>query len=413
MRESVVASMTKNPNSIPLVDLMIPHEELEEELVSVFRMSLRHGRFSGGPMVERFEADFGMFCGATYCVGVASGTDALRFALLAAGVRHGDAVITTPHTFIATAEAITQAGAEPEFVDIDARSSNLDPSKLEEFLEQGCRIDADTGRAISRRSGRIVSGIIPVHLYGQMADMDPILALSRRFHLKVVEDACQAHGAAYFSRQDQCWKTAGSVGDAAAFSFYPSKNLGACGEAGAVTTNDESLAATVRMLRDHGQSQKYLHDIEGYNGRLDAIQAGILSVKLRHLPVWTEQRRERAMRYGQLLQALPEIQRPEELLYSKAVYHLYVVRVQERDALQQRLTQLSIGTGVHYPTPLHLQKAYAWLGYAPGDFPVAERMAAEVLSLPMYPQLTFAQQDMVLEALRCRFSVSATTDLSS
>jgi dTDP-4-amino-4,6-dideoxygalactose transaminase len=386
---------------------MTPHEELAEVLVSVFRSALRHGRFSGGPMVDQFEADFGMFCGTTHCIGVASGTDALRFALLAAGIRPGEVVITTPHTFIATAEAITQAGAVPEFVDIDARSGNLDSSKIEEFLEQGCRIDAKTGRAISLRNGQIVSGIIPVHLYGQMADMDPILALARRFNLRVVEDACQAHGAVYFSRQDNCWKKAGSIGDAAAFSFYPSKNLGACGEAGAVTTNDSTIAATVRMLRDHGQSHKYLHAMEGYNGRLDAIQAGILSVKLRHLPQWTEQRRERARRYRHLLQDLPAIQLPEELPYGTAVYHLYVVRVQGRDALQLELTHAGIGTGVHYPTPLHLQKAYAWLGYAPGTFPVAEQMAAEVLSFPMYPQLTCDQQDRVVEVVRGHFQRAA------
>jgi dTDP-4-amino-4,6-dideoxygalactose transaminase len=358
-------------------------------------------------MVEKFEADFSAFCGTTSCVSVSSGTDALRFALIAAGIRHGDAVITTPHTFIATAEAITQAGALPEFVDIDARSGNLDPHKLEEFLEHGCRMDADTGRAISRRSGRTVSGIIPVHLYGQMADMDRILAVARRFNLKVVEDACQAHGAAYFSQQDHGWKRAGSTGDAAAFSFYPSKNLGACGEAGAVTTNDETIAATVRMLRDHGQNEKYMHAIEGYNGRLDALQAGILSLKLRHLPRWTELRREHARRYGQLLQATPEIQRPEELPYGHGVYHLYVVRVQDRETLQRELAHAGIGTGVHYPTPLHLQKAYAWLGYVQGDFPVAERVAAEVLSLPMYPQLTSEQQDRVAEALRGHFESSA------
>jgi dTDP-4-amino-4,6-dideoxygalactose transaminase len=233
-----------------------------------------------------------------------------------------------------------------------------------------------------------------------MADMDAILALARSFNLKVVEDACQAHGAAYFSHQGHCWKQAGSIGDAAAFSFYPSKNLGACGEAGAVTTNDETIEAKVRMIRDHGQSQKYIHAMEGYNGRLDAIQAGILSVKLRHLAVWTEQRRKLAIRYGQLLQTIPGITLPKELPYSKSVYHLYVVRVQERDALQRDLTQAGIGTGVHYPIPLHLQKAYAWLGYAPGDFPVAEQVAAESLSLPMYPQLTCEQQDKVVEALQ-------------
>ena len=196
------------------------------------------------------------------------------------------------------------------------------------------------------------------------------------------------------------------MGDAAAFSFYPSKNLGACGEAGAVTTNDETIAAKVSMLRDHGQRHKYMHDIEGYNGRLDTIQAGILSVKLRHLPAWTEQRRAHAIRYGQLLQAISEITLPEELPYSKAVYHLYVIRAHDRDELQRDLTQADIGTGVHYPTPLHLQKAYAWLGYAPGDFPAAERAATEVLSLPIYPQLTYEQQDRVVDTLRCHLQHS-------
>jgi dTDP-4-amino-4,6-dideoxygalactose transaminase len=402
----MVVSMGRNLDTIPFVDLVMPHEELEEELVGVFRAALRQGRFSGGPIVEQFEADFGAFCGTTSCVSVGSGTDALRFALIAAGIQEGEAVITTPHTFIATAEAITQAGACPEFVDIDARSGNLDPDKLAEFLERGCRLDSATGRPVSCRSGRRISGIVPVHLYGQMADMEPILALSRRFHLKVVEDACQAHGAMYFSRQGSCWKKAGSLGDAAAFSFYPSKNLGACGEAGAVTTDDQALAAAVRMLRDHGQSQKYLHALEGYNGRLDAIQAGILGVKLRHLPGWTEQRRALAQRYDQLLQGIAGLERPAELPYGRAVYHLYVVRVPDRDTLQQELTRAGIGTGVHYPTPLHLQPAYLRLGYGPGDFPVAEQVTAEILSLPMYPQLTCEQQDRVAEAVRRHFERS-------
>jgi len=392
----------KDSGMIPFVDLVTPHEELKEELLHVFQTALRHGMFSGGPMVEQFEADFGAFCGTAYCVGVGSGTDALRFALLAAGIQRGDVVLTTPHTFLATAEAITQVGAWPEFVDIDERSGNLDPDKLAALLDT-CQIDTATGCAISKRSGRVITGIVPVHLYGQMADMDAILELSKWFNLKVVEDACQAHGATCFSHQDLRWKQAGSMSDAAAFSFYPSKNLGACGEAGAVTTNDETIAAKVRMLRDHGQSQEYMHDMEGYNGRLDAIQAGILSVKLRYLPAWTEQRRACALRYGQLLQAIPGITLPEELPYGKAVYHLYVVRVQDRDELQRGLAQAGIGTGVHYPTPLHLQKAYACLGYAPGDFPVAERAAAEVLSLPMYPQLTCKQQDTIVEALQRYF----------
>lgn len=395
--------MMTTSDTIPFLDLVTPHKELEEELVEVFRTALRYGRFNGGPMVEQFEADFAAFCETSYCVGVGSGTDALRFALLAAGIQRGDVVITTPHTFVATAAAITQTGACPEFVDIDACSHNLDPRKLEAFFDTGCLTDPDTGRLTSMRSGRPITGIVPVHLYGQMADMDPILALAQRFKLKVIEDACQAHGAEYFSRQENGWKKAGSMGDAAAFSFYPGKNLGACGEAGAVTTNDATIAEKTRMLRDHGQRQKYLHEIEGYNGRLDAIQAGILSVKLRYLPMWTEKRRALAARYGQLLRTIPEIQLPEDMPNCRAVYHLYVIQVPDRDTLQRELAQTGIGTGVHYPMPVHLQTAYAWLGYSMGIFPIAERVADEVLSLPMYPQLTCAQQDRVVDALRSYF----------
>jgi dTDP-4-amino-4,6-dideoxygalactose transaminase len=395
-----VSALTPLSATVPFVDLKTPHAALEDELVEVFRGALRQGRFSGGALVEQFEVEFSAFCGTSACVGVGSGTDALRLALLAAGVRPGEVVLTTPHTFIATAEAITQTGAVPEFVDIEACSGNLAPGALAAFLEGQCRLDPATGRAISGRSGRPVTGIIPVHLYGQMADMDPIMALARRFHLKVIEDACQAHGARYFSRHANGWQLAGTIGDAAAFSFYPSKNLGACGEAGAVTTNNAAIAAAVRMLRDHGQRQKYVHAIEGYNGRLDALQAGLLSVKLRHLPAWTAQRRARARHYDHLLQGLPDVQCLEELPDRQAVYHLYVVRVPEREALQRQLMDAGIETGVHYPIPLHVQPAYAWLGYARGDFPVAEQLAAEVLSLPMFPQLTTEQQERVATTVR-------------
>jgi dTDP-4-amino-4,6-dideoxygalactose transaminase len=398
--------MTGNGN-IPFLDLITPHLELEEELVAVFRSALKTARFVGGQMVEDLERNFAQFCETQCCVGVGSGTDALRFALIAAGVQPGDTVVTVPNTFIATTEAISQAGARPEFVDIAERTYNMDPEKLRIYLESECTHDHTVGRVVSKRTGSPVTAVIPVHLYGQMVDMDPILDLATLYNLIVIEDACQAHGAEYLSKKEARWRKAGSIGRAAAFSFYPGKNLGACGEAGAVTTNDETIAAKVRMLRDHGQSRKYLHDIEGYNGRLDAIQASILSVKLRHLPVWTEQRRERAIRYGQLLQAIPEIKLPEELPSSKSVYHLYVLRVQDRDALQRELTQAGIGTGVHYPTPVHLQKAYTWLGYAQGDLPAAERAAAEILSLPMYPQLTFEQLDQVVKVLQCHFQRSA------
>ena len=265
--------------NIPFLDLVAPHRELEEELVAVFKQALETAGFVGGPMVSGFEQDFARFCGTRNCLGVASGTDAARFALIAAGVKPGDVVVTVPNTFIATTEAITQAGATPDFVDVDERTYNLDPEKLRYYLQALCTVDGATGRVYNRKLGRPVTAVVPVHLYGQPADMDPILDLAERFGLLVVEDACQAHGAEYFSRKENSWKKAGAMGRAAAFSFYPGKNLGACGEGGAVTTHDDGIARKVRMLRDHGQAQKYYHDLEGYNGRLDSVQAGILQIQ--------------------------------------------------------------------------------------------------------------------------------------
>jgi dTDP-4-amino-4,6-dideoxygalactose transaminase len=383
-------------NSIPFLDLVTPHAELEQELTGVFQTVLRSAGFIGGPMVENFEKAFATFCETAHSVAVSSGTDALRFALTASGIKEGDVVITVPHTFIATTEAISQAGALPEFVDIDERTYNLDPEKLREYLEQKCARNAQ-GQLISRRSGRPVTAIVPVHLYGQMADMDAILDLAERFGLVVIEDACQAHGAQYFSRKHNRWFTAGSVGRAAAFSFYPGKNLGACGEAGAVTTDDPQVAARCRMLRDHGQAKKYYHDMEGYNGRLDAIQAGLLHVKLHHLPKWNEQRRSHAAEYNRLFENTDvALTAPFEPSWSRAVYHLYVVRVADREGLMSFLKTADIGTGIHYPIPLHLQKAYASLKHVLGDFPHAERAAAEILSLPMFPNLTHEQQERVV-----------------
>src|SRR6266571_4087784 len=295
---------------IPFLDLVAPHLELEEELVAVFRKALKTAGFVGGPMVEGFERDFSEFCEVPYCVGVGSGTDALRFALIAAGVQSGDTVVTVPNTFIATTEAISQAGARPDFVDIDERTYTMDPDKLRSYLEAQCTRDVQTGRVVSRRTGSPVTAVVPVHLYGQMADMGPILELASRYKLIVVEDACQAHGAEYFSKRENRWRKAGSMGRAAAFSFYPGKNLGACGEGGAVTTNDAGVAEKIRMLRDHGQVKKYYHDIEGYNGRLDAIQAGILSVKLRYLTEWNRRRQEVARIYDGMLTSFEEVVAP-------------------------------------------------------------------------------------------------------
>src|SRR2546428_3284245 len=385
---------------IPFLDLVTVHRELREELRSVFEPALDTAGFVGGPVVQAFERDFAEFCESQFCVGMASGTDALRLALVAAGVQPGDTVVTVPLTFIATTEAISQAGARPDFIDIDERTYTMDPEKLRAYLETECTPNSETGRVVSKRTGSPVTAVIPVHLYGQMADMDPILDLATQYNLIVVEDACQAHGAEYLSRKEHRWRKAGSMGHAAAFSFYPGKNLGACGEAGAVTTDDERLARRCQMLRDHGQSRKYFHDIEGYNGRLDAIQAGVLRVKLRHLAKWNEQRRERARGYDELFaDAEGMVILPHVPSWSRPVYHLYVVRVADREPLQKDLAAAGIGTGIHYPIPLHLAKAYEALGFRRGDFPVAELAASQVLSLPMFPGLSLEQQERVVTCM--------------
>lgn len=391
------AAPVRDPGPVPFLDLVTPHVELERELIEVFRRSLHTAGFVGGAMVQEFEGAFASFCDVPYAVAVSSGTDALRFALMAAGVEAGDVVITVPNTFIATTEAISQAGATPEFVDVAEQTSNLSAARLREFLERQCR--RENGRLISQRSGRRISAVVPVHLYGQMADMDAILTLADEYGLIVVEDACQAHGAEYFSEKQKRWMKAGSMGRAGAFSFYPGKNLGACGEGGAVTTNDPEVAATVRKLRDHGQAKKYYHDVEGYNGRLDAMQAGFLHAKLAHLDKWNRQRRERAAEYNRLLAGCSAVRIFAEPSWSRSVHHLYVVRACNRDGLMKRLNAAGIGTGIHYPIPLHLQKAYSELNYRAGDFPVTERLSEEILSLPMFPHLTSAQQARVVDEI--------------
>jgi dTDP-4-amino-4,6-dideoxygalactose transaminase len=391
--------MSVNKN-IPFLDLVTPHVELEQELTAVLHRALHSAAFIGGPMVEEFERSFAAFCETKYAVAISSGTDALRFALMACGVGAGDVVLTVPHTFIATTEAISQAGALPEFVDIDGQTYNMSVEKLREYLEKQCSRDK-SGRLISRRSQGPVTAIVPVHLYGQMCDMDAILELADEYGLTVIEDACQAHGAEYFSKRANRWMKAGSMGRAAAFSFYPGKNLGACGEAGAATTNDAEVAAKMSMLRDHGQAKKYYHDVEGYNGRLDAIQCGMLQVKLAHLARWNQQRRQHAAEYNRLLAGNDAIVLPHEPSWSRGVYHLYVIRTADRDGLMEHLKLEGIGTGIHYPVPLHVQKAYRWMNYRREDFPVVSRIAEETVSLPMFPQLTAEQRARVAEeALR-------------
>jgi dTDP-4-amino-4,6-dideoxygalactose transaminase len=371
------ASVTSPPEAgVPFLDLASQHLALEEELVEVFRRAVRRAAFVGGAEVEAFEREFAEFVAAPSTVAVNSGTDALRFAYLALGLKEGDEVITVPNTFIATTESISQAGGTVRFVDVREDTLTMDPALLE--------------AAITKRT----RGIVPVHLYGQPCDMTPIMAIAAKHQLWVVEDAAQAHGAKYQDR------AAGSFGALAAWSFYPGKNLGSCGEGGAVTGGDVGLLETVRRLREHGQSRKYYHDLEGYNGRLHAIQAGFLRVKLRHLREWNEGRRRAAGLYRQALSGIPRIQVPVEARYSHHVYHLYVVRAERRDQLQQHLTKRGIGTGLHYPLPLHLQAAYASLGLKEGSFPVTEKAASEILSLPMFPEITEAQIGRVAEAVR-------------
>ena len=382
---------------VPFLDLVTVHRGLQDEFVDVLKTALSTAGFIGGPMVQGFEQDFAQFCDAKFCIGVGSGTDALRFVLIAAGIRSGDIVVTVPNTFIATTEAISQVGAHPDFVDIDERTYNIDTGKLRQYLEKDCTWDVGTKRAFHKRTGKPVTSVIPVHLYGQMADMGPILDLAAQYNLKVIEDACQAHGAEYFSKKENRWRKAGSMGHAAAFSFYPGKNLGALGEAGAITTSNEDVARHCRMLRDHGQSKKYFHDIEGYNGRLDAIQAGILKVKLRKLVEWNEQRRKCAVVYDQQFASLGDgVKLPVQPTWAKSVYHLYVIRTPRRDELRAYLADEGIGTGIHYPIPLHLQTAYQELGFQKGAFTIAEKVATEILSLPMYPHLQLDQQQQVV-----------------
>jgi len=349
-------------------------------------------------MVEEFEEAFAAFCDTSHAVAVNSGTDALRFAVMACGVEPGDVVLTVPNTFIATTEAISQAGAVPEFIDIDENTYNISAEGLQDFLEQKCMRNAD-GQLISKRLQRPVTAVVPVHLYGQMADMDSILRLAGHYGLTVIEDSCQAHGAEYFSGKLNRWMKAGTMGRAAAFSFYPGKNLGACGEGGAVTTNDAAIAAKIKMLREHGQAKKYYHDMEGYNGRLDSVQCGLLHVKLGHLAKWNAQRRDRAAEYDRLLAGNEAVTCPYEPSWSRAVYHLYVVRAVDRDGLARHLKTAGIGTGIHYPVPLHQQKAYLSMNYREADFPVAARLAGEILSLPMYPQLSAEQQARVTDEI--------------
>ena len=361
---------------VPFLDLKTQNRALKAEILPLWEEILDSASFIGGKHVSGLEEEFAKACEVEHCVLVNSGTDALRFIFMALGLKPGDEVITVPNTFIATTEAISQAGGKIAFVDIDPGTYNMDTEKIE--------------AAVTPKT----KGIVPVHLYGQVADMDPILAIAEKRRLWVVEDACQAHLAEYKGRK------AGSVGIAGAFSFYPGKNMGACGEAGAVTTNDAELASSIRMIRDHGQTKKYYHEMEGYNGRCDALQAAALRVKLKHLPAWNEARRKNAQYYFELLKYLDTIILPKVIDGCLPVYHLFVIQVNNRDAVAEILKKKSISTGLHYPIPLHLQKAYAHMKLMEGSFPVTEAYAKKLLSLPMFPELTEEQISYVCDCLK-------------
>ncbi len=361
---------------VPFLDLRAHHTPIRDEVMAAIGQVVDANAFAGGPFVAKFEEDFAAYCGTQFAVGVGNGTDALWAALFALGVKPGDEVITVPMTFMATAEAITYIGAKPVFVDIDPRSYTLDPTKLE--------------AAITPRT----KAVIPVHLFGQCADMDPILEIARRHNLFVVEDAAQAQGSGYKG------KRAGTLGDIGCFSFYPGKNLGAWGEAGAVVMNRPDWRERVAMFREHGQKKKYYHDVVGWNCRMDGIQAAVLKVKLKYLEKANAGRRRAADQYRSLLADVPGVVLPQEMPYAHHIWHIYAIRVPQRDALMQRLAARGIATGIHYPIAVHLQKAYADLQYQRGDFPVAEACGDEFLSLPMFPELTEEQVTTVATALR-------------
>lgn len=361
---------------IPFIDLTAHHAPLRSELERAISEVIDQSAFAGGSFVEKFEAEFAAYCGCKCAVGVGSGTEALWLSLLASDIGPGDEVITVPNSFMATAEAITYCGARPVFVDVDYSTYTMDPAGLEAALTPKTK------------------AIIPVHLFGQSADLDPILEFAEAHGLLVIEDAAQSHGARYKG------KRTGTLARAGCFSFYPGKNLGALGEAGAIVTNDEALDQRLRTLRDHGQTHKYHHSLIGWNCRMDGIQAALLSVKLKHLDYYNSMRRRVAAAYDEAFASSEDIITPVAADYAEHVYHVYAVRLHERDHARWLLGKKGVQCGVHYPVPIHRQKAYEFLGYGIGSFPVAEAAAHQLLSLPIFPELTQVQIDAVIYALK-------------
>jgi dTDP-4-amino-4,6-dideoxygalactose transaminase len=372
---------------VPFVDLKAQYDSIRYEVAAAIQRVLESTAFAGGPFVAQFEKEFAEFCGTRYALGVGSGTSALWLALLACGVGPGDEVVTVPNTFIATAEAISQTGARPVFVDIDEETYLMKPELLE--------------AAITLRT----KAVIPVHLYGQAADMDPIMECAKAHNIYVIEDACQAHGATYKE------KRAGSIGDAGCFSFYPGKNLGAYGEGGAVITNNERIARRVAVLKDHGQSEKYHHTVIGWNDRMDGIQGAVLSVKLKYLEGWNAARRRNARLYSDLLGSVDGVRVPKEAPYGEHIYHVYAVRVPDRSGLMKHLASSEVFCGIHYPVPVHLQEAYSFLGLRRGSYPVAERCCDDIVSLPMFAELTGEQIRYAADRIGHFFSTRAGSPL--
>jgi dTDP-4-amino-4,6-dideoxygalactose transaminase len=363
---------------IPILELKTQYKKIESELRAAVDDVLENGPYIFGPQVAAFEEEFAAYLGAKHAVGVGSGTEAINLALRAVGVRHGDQVITAANTCVPTAAGISAAGAVPVLVDIDLATCTLDPDKLEAAITSRTR------------------AIVPVHMYGHPCDMAPILEIAARHKIPVVEDCAHAHGAKYMHGVE--WRNCGTLGAAAAWSFYPTKNLGAYGDAGTVTTNDDAIAAELRLLRNYGEEERYYHTIIGVNSRLDAVQAAILRVKLRHLDEWNAARAEHAQSYLSLMKHLP-VRPPFQASWARHVFHLFVIRLRRRDELQAYLKERSIVTLLHYPVPIHLQRAYSGLGYDEGAFPEAERACAEVISLPMYPELSLDHIEKVVKAI--------------
>lgn len=397
---------------IPLLDLKTQYETVKEEIGEAIQRVLNNCYFIMGPDVQKLEEEIANYCGTRYAVGVASGTDALLLSLIACGIKEGEEVITTPFTFIATTEAISKLKAKIVFVDIDPKTYNIDPEQIKEYIEKKCFFDEKKRQLVNAISRKPIKAILPVHLYGHPVDLDPIIELAKKYNLKVIEDCAQAIGAEYTSKVTESQghnvtRKVGSIGDVGCFSFFPSKNLGCYGDGGMVVTNDERIAEKVRMLRVHGCKKKYYHQIDGYNSRLDTIQAAILRVKLKYLDKWNQLRRQKAHHYNELffneLRANNyelNIITPIEANYAHHIYYAYTIRVNNRDELQAYLKSQGISTAIYYPVPLHLQEVYLNLGYKRGDFPISEQLSEEVLSLPIYPELTEEQQEYVIKNIR-------------